>query len=571
MSQRTSRTLAPLIAATIAVATLGAAPPAVANTAAETTLSTSTNSGATIERIESDDPRLEYDGAWRSMRGGDSGGELMYLNSPGSVTLAFEGTGVAWISRLTSSSGIGRVMIDGIEVAEIDRYSPHAMYQQTVFETSGLSDGPHEITIEWTGQRNSDSAGRNLLIDAIDIVTAVPAVQDVMVAPITSGYSVSWAPPPGAVEVEGWRVIRTRAGESTVVGTTPAGVRLLRDETAQLGVDYTYRVEAVSASVATAASSPVAAPAESEATRAILDSQVCPEPTTTVSNEEELQSALDRAGPGTVIWLENGYYDGQFTMSNVDGGAERIWICGTSYAVLTTGLLGEGHALLMKNVAGVTVHGITLKRSLKGVTVISSDDVILRDIVVKEIGYEGIHLRTQTTNSYLIGARVRSTGLLKARYGEGLYIGTSSGNVCSQNDCHPDATAVIGVIDNRFTETGAQAIEVKEGSAGGVITGNEVIGATWMDDYSKGLILLKGTDWWASNNTVTAVAGYGLANIFSRDGSGADNVFAGNHVSGSADYAVWVHTASWITETAAVWCSNAADGNIEIANVACGR
>lgn len=506
------------------------------------------------------------------MSGGDSGRSSRILNSTGSVSLTFTGTGVTWISRLTESSGIARVSIDGVFVKNVDRYAPQAAYQQAVFTTSGLSMGQHTIELAWTNNRNPKATGANLLLDAFDIVPIVPQPTSVAVTPLVDGHAVSWAWT-SDVAVSGFRLVRTNSSDgSRVIHTTGAATRLYRDTTAEVGATYTYRVEPVPAS--TSASSVAASKSVSTAnTRLITDeivrTQQCPQATTTVSTAPELVTALAAAQAGTVIWLNPGTYVGQFKLRNIGGGDNGIWICGNRDAVVTTGSTSVGTALMLNNVSNVTVRGITLSNSLKGVAVIAGTAVSLRDLGIFDIGYESVHFRIQSTDSFLIGSEISRAGLVGPQYGEGVYLGTSSANTCDQNNCQPDATARIHVVDNVISETAAQPIEAKEGTWDGSIFSNRLTGADNMDPASTGLVLLKGNEWTAVNNSVTVKSGYGLATIFTKDGSGNDNVFAGNAVTGNASYAVWVHKPTFATSGPVVKCSNSENGPGEVSNVTC--
>ncbi|WP_455133513.1 right-handed parallel beta-helix repeat-containing protein [Microbacterium aurum] len=525
-----------------------------------------------LERIEETSAQLEYVGSWSRMTGGDSGGGLMYLNSPGNVSLTFTGTAVQWISRTTTNSGIARVVLDGVEVALIDRYSPTAKYQQVMYSVDALTFAEHTIRLEYTGDRNSRAAGGNLLIDAFDVTRQVQAPDDVLVTPLTGGYAVSWSPV-AVTGVTGYRLLRTQDGKTIEVARTDAATTLLRDETAVPGNAYSYQVAPLGVPATTAAASRVvAAPGPDDPiVAAIASSGVCPPATVVVSTAAQLSAALAAAKEGTSILLRPGRYVGQFKLRNVDGGAGRIWICGPRSAVVTTGSASVGSALSINAASHVTVHGLSFTDSMKAVMIIAGRDVIVRDTRSTDIGYEAIHLRAQTVGSFIIGNEIEGTGLVQAKYGEGVYVGTSSANTCAQNDCLPDRSDGNHIVDNEIADAGAQPIEAKDGTIGGTISGNTIVGTTRMDPASTGLVLVKGNDWLAANNTVTATGGDGLATIFSSDGSGNGTIYAGNRVNGPADYGIWIHQTAKNAASVAVWCSNSVSGGGPVSNVTCGH
>ena len=62
---------------------------------------------------------------------------------------------------------------DGTPV-KVDLYTPTTKYQVPVFEASGLSPGTHTITVTVNRTKNPLSAGRNVDVDALEVVSAVP-------------------------------------------------------------------------------------------------------------------------------------------------------------------------------------------------------------------------------------------------------------------------------------------------------------------------------------------------------------------------------------------------------------
>ncbi len=129
---------------------------------------------AEVTTFEETSSAITYTGSWRPMDSrSDSAGSSGYLNSAGSASLTFTGTGITWLSRTSATSGIADVILDGVKVATVDRYSASNGFQIPVFTSGALAPGSHTITIERTGARNAASTGSNLLIDAL-VVTSAP-------------------------------------------------------------------------------------------------------------------------------------------------------------------------------------------------------------------------------------------------------------------------------------------------------------------------------------------------------------------------------------------------------------
>ncbi len=61
----------------------------------------------------------------------------------------------------------------------------------------------------------------------------------------------------------------------------------------------------------------------------------------------------------------------------------------------------------------------------KGVVADQTTGALIQGLTVHGIGDEGIHLRDFSSNNTVDGNTVSDTGMLKAKYGEGIYIGTA--------------------------------------------------------------------------------------------------------------------------------------------------
>ena len=102
------------------------------------------------------------------------------------ATVAFNGTGISWISFRSFWAGIARVYVDGTFVSEIDLFLPRCTPEQKLqgcideddeaiaFTASGLPAGPHTLTIEVTGTRNPAAEDNAVVVDAFDIAPPGP-------------------------------------------------------------------------------------------------------------------------------------------------------------------------------------------------------------------------------------------------------------------------------------------------------------------------------------------------------------------------------------------------------------
>ncbi len=126
--------------------------------------------GAT--RYEQDSPVVSYTGTWFSNTySAHSGGvAALSLESGARATFSFSGTGIRWIGYRDEWSGIARVYLDGALVGFVDTYASPSQAQAVLFTTNGLTSGPHTVAVEATHERNVDSKGRWVWVDAFDVL-----------------------------------------------------------------------------------------------------------------------------------------------------------------------------------------------------------------------------------------------------------------------------------------------------------------------------------------------------------------------------------------------------------------
>lgn len=100
------------------------------------------------------------------------GGDQHGYGMPGmSVSLAFTGTTIKWISPRNIDLGISDIYIDGVKVASVDMYAPSWLKQQVLFSKTDLIDAPHTIEILVTSNKNPSAIGTYCAIDAFEYGT----------------------------------------------------------------------------------------------------------------------------------------------------------------------------------------------------------------------------------------------------------------------------------------------------------------------------------------------------------------------------------------------------------------
>jgi parallel beta-helix repeat protein len=254
----------------------------------------------------------------------------------------------------------------------------------------------------------------------------------------------------------------------------------------------------------------------------------CGNPTVSVTNSRELQTALDGATPGTLIALAAGQYPGNFTVTASGTAESPIRLCGGADAVLDGGRVDDGYVLHLDEVSHWELSGFSIRNGQKGLMADGITNTVIRGLTVSDIGDEGIHLRAFSTDNTVTSNTVSNTGQRKPKFGEGIYIGTAESNWCDITDCAPDASDRNTVSDNTITATTAESIDVKEGTTGGVVSGNTFDGASLVEDDADSWVDIKGNDWVIENNigAHSPQDGFQVHEIL--DGWGTRNVFRSN-------------------------------------------
>ena len=99
-----------------------------------------------------------------------SGGSYAVAGHAGAaVRLAFDGTGVDWVTVTGPNRGRAQVFVDGELVRAWDLYSPARTFgvMRTI---GGFADGPHVLRIVVMGRHRPASTGSLVAIDRFDVL-----------------------------------------------------------------------------------------------------------------------------------------------------------------------------------------------------------------------------------------------------------------------------------------------------------------------------------------------------------------------------------------------------------------
>jgi hypothetical protein len=249
--------------------------------------------------------------------------------------------------------------------------------------------------------------------------------------------------------------------------------------------------------------------------------------TVAVATARELQRALDKAAKGQRIRLADGVYQGEFVVRGSGTASQRIALCGSRRAVLRGDTVKEGYVLHLDGADHWTISGFSVTNGEKGVMADRATHNVVQDLAVHHIGHEGIHLRTFSSDNLVRDNLVHHTGLRKAKYGEGVYVGSAHSNWCEHSGCKPDRSDRNRILGNQIgPNVTAEGVDLKEGTSSGLVSGNTFLGRhltgadSWVD--------IKGNAWKVQANRGSLSPEDGFQVHVEAPGWGRANHIAGN-------------------------------------------
>jgi len=569
---------------------------------------------------EETSPAIAYTGTWYSLSSsGASGGAIRYATGTASATLTFTGPEITWYTWNTASAGKVQVYVDGVLKATVDNYRSSTATAVVGYTQSGLSTGTHTIMIKSSGTANAASGGKITHLDSF-VVGAAPSSSPSATPPPVSAngpgvyeessaaivYTGSWTALTSSGSSGG--AVRYSAGATSSASLTFTGdditwytwqsasagkvqvwldgalkttvdnyaastKTMIRAYTAQDLGPGTHTIMIKASGTANPSSSGkithfdafvVGEPQTTSLSAPPVFASDCPAPTTTVSTSAQLTAALAAAGPGTVIQLAPGTYTRGFQLAASGTEDDPIWLCGPRTAVIQGVSTTSGTALRIDNAAHIRLAGFTVTNALQGVMVKYSTDVSVSDLNVKDTGYEAIHLYAFTTDSFVIGNLIERPGAADVSYGEGVYIGTSQRRWVDVTGGAPDASDRNVVAGNTIVDAGAEPIEAKEGTSGGLIRENSLQGHR-PDSRALAWVLVTGNDWSVIANVGDDTVQHGYAGMVWGEW-GLRNEFRENTGDAGANgYGVWIQQSSSKSVAACDnWVTGAALGQTNV-------
>jgi hypothetical protein len=170
------------------------------------------------------------------------------------ATVAFTGTGIKWIGFRSFWAGIARVYLDGTFISEVDLFLPRCTPAEkaagcideddeaVAFAASGLTAGPHTLTVEVTGTRNPAAEDNAVVIDAFDILPPTPpTVIGTRIEDTAMTYTGAWTQGDTTAPWSGGSAaISSTAGARATVSFTGTEARWVGRRGPQAGIARVY-------------------------------------------------------------------------------------------------------------------------------------------------------------------------------------------------------------------------------------------------------------------------------------------------------------------------------------------
>jgi hypothetical protein len=225
------------------------------------------------------------------------------------------------------------------------------------------------------------------------------------------------------------------------------------------------------------------------------------EPRVYVSNSFDLQLSLILAQPGQTIELAPGVYRGNFMIGTSGTFEQPITLQGHADAVLDGGTYAMNYGLMVRG-SHWRIDALNLRNAKKGIILHGASNNVLSHVRVEDIGEEGIRLRGHSRNNTIDACVVARTGLLRPGFGEGIYVGSAHDSWEEVTEGEPDRSDNTSILNCVLgPDVGAELIDIKEGTSGGVVRGNTLDGTGISgENFADSLFDIKGNGYLIEGN-----------------------------------------------------------------------
>lgn len=277
---------------------------------------------------------------------------------------------------------------------------------------------------------------------------------------------------------------------------------------------------------------------------------------TVLDSVDEIRAAVAAAAPGAVLTVADGEYQFKPRLEvSASGTADApITLRGTANGVLRTKNASGDYGLWITG-DHWRIQGLTVAHASKGIVLDGSVGTVIDGVTVYDIGDEGVHFRSCSSDGVLRNSLVYETGRNSPQYGEGVYVGSANSNwdkyACVDADegsqDGADNTERVLIENNTFRDVTAEGADLKEGTDSGTLRGNhfERVGLSGANSADSA-VDAKGNNWVIEDNVVGQATapwtddgqekpsefadGFQTHQVY--DGYGTGNVFRRNAVQG---------------------------------------
>jgi hypothetical protein len=160
--------------------------------------------------------------------------------------------------------------------------------------------------------------------------------------------------------------------------------------------------------------------------------------------------------------------------------------------------IGRNDTYLLLNITadGAVIDGTELTKAWRGARVNSTDNVTIKSVNIHHIGRTGIEIQANSVGVTVVGCRINATGLANEGNAEGIYVGSARS---ATSWSKPDLTRNGRIASCVISDTGGDAIDLKDDSYGFIVEGNDVSGVA---EANTGAINVRGHDHTIRSNTV---------------------------------------------------------------------
>lgn len=200
-----------------------------------------------------------------------------------------------------------------------------------------------------------------------------------------------------------------------------------------------------------------------------------------LTNAQALLQALDiaRAGLTIELTLTDIIYIGKFIVkAGINGTKEKLIVLQrSSKAILQPKENNSGYTLHLQGNECLILQGFTLQDCKKRLVIDNSNNIIVDNIIINNVGEEAIYLRSFSSYNIVRNCSITNVDLLDACYDECVYIGTAISNWPKISSGKPD-TCNYNLIENNIIGpyVAAEAVDVKKGTFYNIIRGNTFYG-----------------------------------------------------------------------------------------------